>query len=57
MDACPPLRTESDSVEHNQKFIGPWEAHNELVHQIWAQSDQRFICKLLLLPDQSEARK
>ena len=36
-------------MEHDQKLIRPGEAQNEFVHpvahQIWAKSDQRFVCK------------
>ena len=33
------------SVEHDQKLFRSGEPQNELVHQIWAQCDQRFVCK------------
>ena len=33
------------SVEQEQKLVWPGEAHNELVYQIWSQSDQQFVCK------------
>ena len=36
-------------MEHDQKLIRPGEAQNEFVHpvahQIWAKSDQQFVCK------------
>ena len=32
-------------MERDKSKPGKGEAHAELVHQIWAQSDQRFLCK------------
>ena len=48
-----------NSVERDQKLIRPGEAHNEYVHKIWAQSDQRFVGKCVenFHQSESEARK
>ena len=32
-------------MEPDQKLIRPGELHDGLVQQIWAQTDQRFVCK------------
>ena len=32
-------------MENDQKLIRPGEAHNELAHDIWANSDQYFVGK------------
>ena len=60
VDESPPLGLNQrwgnlswDGAKHDQKLIRlreahnelPREAHKELVHQIWAQSDQQCICK------------
>ena len=36
-----------DSAQHDQKLIRLDEAHKELTHQIWAQSDQWFVRKYM----------
>ena len=38
------------SAKHDQKLIRMRKAHNELAHQIWAKSDQRFACKCVETP-------
>ena len=34
-----------NSAERDRKVNQAEEARNELAHQVWAQSDQRFVCK------------
>ena len=34
-----------NSAECNKNVIRPGESHNEATHQIWAQSNQRSVCK------------
>ena len=34
-----------NSVEHDQKLTRLGEAHNEIAHLIWAESNQQFVCK------------
>ena len=33
-----------NSVEYDQKLIRPGEFHNEIIHQIWDQSNKQFVC-------------
>ena len=45
-----------NSVEHDQKLIRLAEVPIEYARQIWAQSDQRFVCQVSQLLNQTEAR-
>ena len=46
-----------NSVEQDQKLTMPGEAYNEFTHQIWAQSNQWFVCKCIETTPQSENRR